>query len=528
MNHSPLLRKALAALVLVFGVTLIATSLLTLWRTQSNLTAEYTSKGTAIAESIAGSSVETLLFRDVSTIQSTIDQSLEIEGVAYIVVVDPQGQVLAHTFVPTVPEEVRKLESGTLNTIIQEVQINGRGKFLNVSTPILAGKVGHVHVGMDQGRIQSAIWRAVRNQVLMLLLIFSTSLVAAYFLMNRIVGPLRRLTTYANRLAAGARHPPTEAPKGDSGITPITARSDEVGQLAKAFQDMVLELSAREEQLRKAHAELESRVRERTSELEQTNTRLTQEVAIRQETEEDLRETAEDLARSNAELQQFAYVASHDLQEPLRIVISYLDLLVERYRDKLDAKADRWINFTVEAATRMKQLINDLLEFSRVTRREKPFVPSECAQVFDMAMANLRQVIKETGARVSRGALPVVLGDATQLTQVLQNLIGNAIKYHGTSPPEIHVEAVRQGGVWQFAVRDNGIGIDPQFHERIFVIFQRLHTRTEYPGTGIGLALCKRIVERHGGRIWVESQPGQGATFFFTIPAQHEQASVEG
>jgi PAS domain S-box-containing protein len=238
----------------------------------------------------------------------------------------------------------------------------------------------------------------------------------------------------------------------------------------------------------------------------------------RQRGEVELRRSAEELARSNAELELFASVASHDLQEPLRMISSYVDLLAQHYRGKLDDKANRWIAFAVDGAARMKQLISDLLEFSRVGTRGKPFAPTSSATVFEAAIANLQQAIRETKAVVTHGVLPTILADATQMTQVLQNLIGNAIKYRGSQRPEIRVEAVKQDGHWLFSVRDNGIGIDPLFHDRIFVIFQRLHTREEYPGTGIGLALCKKIVERHGGRIWVESQPGQGATFSFTIP----------
>ncbi len=242
--------------------------------------------------------------------------------------------------------------------------------------------------------------------------------------------------------------------------------------------------------------------------------------------EERRRNTAE-LARSNAELELFASVASHDLQEPLRMVASYMELLEQRYGDKLDEKAKRWINFAVGGVVRMKQLINDLLEFSRVGTRGKPFVRTNCNSVFQQVRQNLQQAIRESEAQVECGPLPTVLADETQITQVLQNLIANAIKFHKTKPAVVQVAAERADNGWRFSVRDNGIGIDAQFAERIFVIFQRLHTREEYPGTGIGLALCRKVIERHGGRIWVESQPGEGATFFFTIPDRKEDANVQ-
>jgi PAS domain S-box-containing protein len=239
----------------------------------------------------------------------------------------------------------------------------------------------------------------------------------------------------------------------------------------------------------------------------------------RKQLEQALAEQAEGLARSNRELEMFASVASHDLQEPLRMVSSYVELLAKRYEGKLDDKANRWIHFAMDGAMRMKQLINDLLEFSRVGTHGKPLEPTDCGVVFQKVVANLQKAIVENRATVTRGPLPVVNADVTQLTQVFQNLIGNALKFHGPVPPVVRVEAQRQGRNWLFSVQDNGIGIDPQYAHRIFVIFQRLHSREEYAGTGIGLALCKKVIERHGGHIWVESQPGEGATFYFTLPA---------
>jgi PAS domain S-box-containing protein len=224
-----------------------------------------------------------------------------------------------------------------------------------------------------------------------------------------------------------------------------------------------------------------------------------------------------ELARSNKELEQFAYVASHDLQEPLRMVSSYTQLLAQRYEGQLDEKAKKYIAYAVDGSVRMQRLINDLLTYSRISTRGQSPQPVDAHAVLGEALRNLYAAIEESGGIVTNDDLPTVRVDASQLLQVFQNLIANAVKFRGETPPHIHISAQEQGGEWLFSVRDNGIGIDPQFADRLFVIFRRLHTREEYPGTGIGLAVCKRIVERHGGRIWFESEPGKGATFFFTI-----------
>jgi signal transduction histidine kinase len=235
-----------------------------------------------------------------------------------------------------------------------------------------------------------------------------------------------------------------------------------------------------------------------------------------------------ELERSNTELEQFAYIASHDLQEPLRMVASYVQLLERDYKGKLGEEADEFIGFAVDGAKRMQALIQDLLTYSRVGRGAVPTERIELDAAFDRAFNNLHAAIEESGASVAADHLPTVVADESQMTQLLQNLIGNALKFHGDRPVEVRIGAERHNGEWTLGVRDNGIGIDPKHAERIFAIFQRLHTREEYPGTGIGLALCRKIVERHGGRIWVESAPGAGTTFRFTLPANEpRQERVE-
>lgn len=232
-----------------------------------------------------------------------------------------------------------------------------------------------------------------------------------------------------------------------------------------------------------------------------------------------LKQQAEDLARSNRDLEQFAYVASHDLQEPLRAVAGCGQILQRRYAKRLDSSADDLIEHIVQGADRMQRLIQDLLAYSRVGVRAFSVTLTDSAAAARSALANLQAAIAETKAKITLHSLPEVRADRAHLEQLFQNLIANAIKYHGPEPPEIVVAAERRGDMWQFSVRDNGIGIEPQYLQRIFMLFQRLHTREEYPGTGIGLAICQKIVERHGGRMWADSRVGEGSTFHFTLPA---------
>ena len=235
---------------------------------------------------------------------------------------------------------------------------------------------------------------------------------------------------------------------------------------------------------------------------------------------EDHKQAQEELARSNRDLEQFAYVASHDLQEPLRMVATYTQLLAERYQGKLDDSADKYIHYAVDGALRMQKLVQDLLAFSRVGRQGMALGSTDCNVVVQAALQNLEAAILESGAAVKPDQLPVVMADGSQLAQVFQNLIGNAIKFHGSGAPVIKVRAEAKAREWIFSVEDNGIGIAAEQVEDIFVIFRRLHTREEYSGNGIGLSICKNIIEHHGGRIWVESEPGQGSTFKFTIPVK--------
>ena len=242
------------------------------------------------------------------------------------------------------------------------------------------------------------------------------------------------------------------------------------------------------------------------------------EITDRKRAEEDLYRTLDELKRSNAELEQFAYVASHDLQEPLRGIAGFAQLIQHRYQGQLDSRADEYITHIVDGTQRMQTLINDLLAYSRIGRRGEPIQVIKAEAALQASLENLNLAIQEYGASITSEGLPTVQADPTQLIQLFQNLIGNALKFRAERTPHIHIGATAAGDFWQFSVHDNGIGIEPQYFERIFQVFQRLHTRREYKGTGIGLAICKKIVERNGGRIWVESEVGQDTTFYFTLP----------
>jgi signal transduction histidine kinase len=236
-------------------------------------------------------------------------------------------------------------------------------------------------------------------------------------------------------------------------------------------------------------------------------------------TEEELKRISEELARSNAELKDFAYIASHDLKKPLQSIESFANLLARRYKGKLDAKADEFISYIVEGVQRLQILIKDLLEYSQIETKAKNIKPTDCSFIVEEAMNNLKTAMDESNAVVTYNKLPTIMSDPQQIISLFQNLIDNAIKFRSNKAPRVRISADRKGNEWIFSIRDNGIGIDPENFDKIFVMFQRLHGSADFPGTGIGLSICKKIIERHGGRIWVESEPGKGATFFFVIPS---------
>ena len=347
----------------------------------------------------------------------------------------------------------------------------------------------HVFVGIPIAAAYASANRQMAQNLVFLGIVAVLAVTAAwtggdFFVLRQVRG----LVEAAKRLSQGDL-------AARSGVAPGPG---ELGQLARSFDDMAGAMEKHVADLERAQAELK---------------------ALNEQLEHRVLERTAELRRSNEDLEQFAYVASHDLQEPLRMISSYVALLRQREGAKLDQNSLQFIAFALDGATRMQQLIQDLLAYARVGKQGKEFEGVEGNDACDGALANLEVAIEKAGAQVTRAALPAVHGDLTLLTQLFQNLVGNALKFRGEAAPTIHLGCERKGGEWEFTVRDNGIGIAPQDFERVFVVFQRLHTREKYPGSGIGLSVCKKIVERHGGRIWVESKPGRGTTFHFTLPA---------
>ncbi|MBI2413059.1 MAG: response regulator [Deltaproteobacteria bacterium] len=297
-------------------------------------------------------------------------------------------------------------------------------------------------------------------------------------------------------------------------------RAHTLNFLVSTYENVIwqnTELSDTQLELKNLNERLEELVKERTAELKRINEELTVEIDEHMLARERLRKLTSDLEKSNKELEQFAYMASHDLQEPLRAISGYMGLLKRRYAGKLDEKADEFIKFASEGADKMQRMISGLLTFSRIDTFGKAFEPVDAGAVAGDCVQNLKAAIDESGAKVFIGALPVVEADASQLCHIFQNLISNAIKFRGGSPPLIEISAFGSPTEWVFSVADNGVGFDMKYSDRLFNIFQRLHG-PNYPGTGLGLAACKRIIERHGGRIWVESEKEKGTTFRFSIP----------
>lgn len=472
---------------LVLGIVLVHALLMGIFvfelvqREQAFLQQQSRDQAASLARTLATNSTVWVLASDLAGLDELIRSVDRYPDLRYAMLVDAEGRVLAHSRSDIAGQYLLDPVSQRLLNAPSETQLLYKdGQLVDVAEPVLVGeeRLGWARVGLGQDRVRENLAQVARHGLLFAAIAVLAGILFAWFMARGLTRDISTLVHTAEGIRQGRRDQRAELD-----------RPDELGQLAADFNLMLDNLTERERRL-------------------QAKT--------------------EELSRSNAELERFAYVASHDLQEPLRMVGSYVQLLARRYQGKLDADADDFIHYAVDGATRMQQLINDLLAYSRVGTRGGEILPTDSNRVLDSALFNLGHAIEASGARIEREGLPTLPADASQLTQVLQNLIGNALKFKGEAAPEIHISARDEGEFWRFSVRDNGIGIDPAQSERVFQIFQRLHTREEYPGTGIGLSICKRIVERHGGQIGVLSAPGAGAEFWFTLPktAKQEHADV--
>ena len=369
----------------------------------------------------------------------------------------------------------------------------GRGRMVLVPSVDARGRKVCFGASMSVDDVHDLLAETRNQAVLISGLILLLGILLSYLVAGKLSRPIKRLTAVADDIAHGNL---TQAPR-IAGSSELRSLSQSVAIMSRAIDSTVTAL----------HSEVAA------------HQRSEEELARHRDHLEDLvAERTEELRRSNRDLEQFAYVVSHDLQEPLRTLSSYVHLLESDYKEKLDERADTYIGFAVDGAQRMQQLIDDLLAYSRVTSGGKEPEPVPLQDALDRALENLALTVDEAGARVTSDPLPTIRGDLVQLTQLFQNLVGNAIKFRSGAPPEVHVSAAQEDFTWTIRVQDNGIGMEAGHLDRIFTLFQRLHTQSEYQGTGIGLTVCKRIVEHHGGDIGVESEPGAGSGFWFTLP----------
>jgi signal transduction histidine kinase len=382
-------------------------------------------------------------------------------------------------------------------------------KYLDLSKDIsLEGEtIGVTFLHYSLGEINQRFERNATAAGFILLLTGFLAYIISSLLGRMISRPILHLAEVSDRVAL----------KKDYSLRATQMTNDELGLLTGRFNEMLCQIDERDSALVSTQENLKREVEEKNNE-----------ILERLKTQHELDLANEELKKSNNDLQQFAYVASHDLQEPLRTVASYVQLIERRYKDRLDDDAKKFIDFTVAGAVRMQKMIKDLLTYSRVSTKGNEFKRTNCEEILRLSLMNLKIAIEESQAQITHDPLPELYADGAQLIQLFQNLIGNALKFKKPGQlPAIHISAILSNEGWRISVKDNGIGIDQKYFDRIFVIFQRLHTREKYPGTGIGLSVCARIVERHGGRIWVESQPGEGTEFIFTIPALKSEANDE-
>jgi len=501
----------------------------------ANLHREFLRVGWAQARSLARAAEYGLLTHDRAELRRLAEayRTAAADELLYVAFYDERGRLLtvrnwssrADLVPPTVepprPEVPKAAEAEPEPAVSEDGMVFRFAVPVAVSRQVLGSSAGGgergrggaewatVVCGRSYGRIRRIITEDLVEMLAMAGVVFAVGAGVWLLLGAWLVRPVARLAEGTRRVAEG-----DFAARVDVG-----RRRDELADLAESFNRMAARLAEQHEAILAYSRDLEEKVAQRTAELRRANETLRRELAQR-------RRAQRELERTNAELRQFAYVASHDLQEPLRMVASYVQLLARRYQGRLGPEADEFIAYAVDGAERMKALINEILAYSRVGRRGRSFAPVDTEALLAEVLVNLKVAIEERGAVITHDPMPTVVGDRMELSRLFQNLIGNALKFC-TERPRIHVGAVRDGDAWRFSVHDNGIGIDPKYHGRIFGVFQRLHGRNEYPGTGMGLAIAKKIVERHGGAIWVESAPGAGSTFYFTLPVEPVETSAD-
>ncbi len=441
-----------------------------------------------------------------SLLSATLASALEFKagggGFAYIA--DGNGRMISHPNATLVGEflDIEPVYRATRGETGASVIADPEGNTIVSGYAPVAGSRWGLVTQEPWNNVSGAI---LNNTVLLLAVMLGGGVIGSgliFFFVGRTLRPIRELSAGAERIAGG-----------DFDYSIESGSSDEVQELAQRFNTMAAAL-------KESYESLEQTVADRTRELRESEAELRGAVASLTSTQEALRQQTEDLMRSNADLEQFAYVASHDLQEPLRSIVGFSRLLSRRYEGQLGEDADNYIQRTVNAAKRMQELINDLLAYSRIGRGEMETEPVDSEKLVEQVVGDLQPSIQEHGTTITYNGLPTVQANSFMLGQIFLNLIGNAVKFGDEDDAQVRIEAARRNGEWEFSVRDNGIGIDPEYADRIFVIFQRLHSRTEYDGTGIGLAICKKAVERMGGTIRFESTADEGTTFYFTIPAE--------
>jgi signal transduction histidine kinase len=462
-------------------------------------------KNEILAKVIGQSSKSALVFSDPKVARENLNSLIVEPQVSAACIYDKEGKIFA-TFqrdpsskgeFPGVSADAHYFKDEQLHTF-KEIYLD-------------QSRVGTIYIRTSMERLQTVLIGRVQMGFFILLFAIALAFLMSISMGHFISAPIIALTDLMRNVSREKNFSVRAKKRG----------SDEVGVLVDGFNDMLTEIQNRDEALKESRVDLENRVKERTRE-------LTTEIVERKLIEQELRDKARELSRSNADLKQFAYVASHDLQEPLRMVSSYTSLLSKNYKGKLSNEADEFIHFAIKGVTHMHQLINDLLSYSQIGSKIKT-CKVNCNEVMERVLAQFERSLAETQVRITYGTLPTIDADPTQLFQLLQNLLSNALKFRGTNNPQIHVGCKLEQGEYIFSFQDNGIGIEPQYFERIFIIFQRLHSLADFPGTGIGLAICKKIIDHHGGRIWVESEVGKGSTFYFTIPLipAHERSGSE-